>query len=93
MQLTGAFETAGGGTFRRLLAQLDRCSGITTYPLYAPLVVDRIETARDLRRLLLVADAQARADSLDIAVVSIGAWRPKESAVWEKVSPGIAGCL
>lgn len=68
MRLTGAFETAGGGTFRWLLAQLDRRSGITTYPLYAPLVVDRIETAQDLRRQPVVADALARADSLDIAV-------------------------
>lgn len=89
VQLTGAFETTGGGTFRRLLAQLDRRSGITTYPLYAPLVVDRIETAQDIRRQPVVADALARADSLDIAVVAIGAWREKESSVWEKASPAM----
>jgi DNA-binding transcriptional regulator LsrR (DeoR family) len=89
VQLTGAFETTGGGTFRRLLAQLDRRSGITTYPLFAPLVVDRIETAQDIRRQPVVTDALARADSLDIAVVSIGAWRANESSVWEKVSPAM----
>ncbi|WP_157940098.1 sugar-binding transcriptional regulator [Arthrobacter ruber] len=89
VQLTGAFDTTGGGTFRRLLAQLDRRSGITTHPLFAPLVVDRIETAQDLRRQPVVADVLAGADSLDIAVVSIGAWRAEQSAVWEKVSPSV----
>ncbi|MCU1565663.1 MAG: DNA-binding transcriptional regulator LsrR, DeoR family [Pseudarthrobacter sp.] len=89
VQLTGAFETIGGGTFRRLLAQLDRRSGITTYPLFAPLVVDRIETAQDLRRQPIIGDVLAKADNLDIAIVSIGAWRAKESAVWEKASPAM----
>lgn len=87
VQLTGAYETAGGGTFRRLLAQLDRRSGVTTCPLFAPLVVDRAETAADLRRQPVVADALERANALDVAAVSIGAWRPGESAIWEKVAP------
>lgn len=89
VQLTGAFEIAAGGTFRRLLAQLDRRSDVTAYPLYAPLLVDRIETADDLRRQPVVAAALQRADALDVAVVAIGAWQRGESAVWDRASPGL----
>lgn len=87
VQLTGAFELPDGGTFTRLLMQLDRRGGVTTYPLYAPLVVDEPATAADLRRQPVLAEALARADALDLAVVAIGAWRSGESSVWEKVSP------
>lgn len=86
VQLTGAFETEGGGTFTRLLMQMNQRAGVTTYPLYAPLVVDARSTAQDLRRQPVVAAALSRADHLDLAVVSIGAWKPRESSVWERVT-------
>lgn len=89
VQLTGAFELPGGGTFTRLFMQLDRRGGVTTYPLYAPLVVDEPTTAQDLRRQPVVAEALDRASQLDIAVVAIGAWRAGESSVWDKVSPAV----
>lgn len=86
VQLTGAFEVAGSGTLSRMLMQLDRRAGVHTYPLYAPLVVDQRATAKDVRRQPVVADALARAESLDLAVVAVGAWQEGESAVWDKVS-------
>lgn len=86
VQLTGAFETEGGGTFTRLLMQMNQRAGVTAYPLYAPLVVDARSTASDLRRQPVIADALTRADHLDLAVVAIGAWKPKESSVWERVT-------
>lgn len=89
VQLTGAYEVAGHGTLSRMLMQLDRRAGVETHPLYAPLVVDRRDTAKDVRRQPVVADALARAESLDLAVVAVGAWREGESAVWEKVSPDV----
>jgi DNA-binding transcriptional regulator LsrR (DeoR family) len=89
VQLTGAFEVSGSGTFNRMLMQLDRRAGIQTYPLYAPLVVDQRSTAEDLRRQPVIADALAHAEALDLAVVAIGAWLPGESAVWEKVTPEV----
>ncbi len=89
VQLTGAFEVAGSGTLSRMLMQLDRRAGVQTYPLYAPLVVDRRSTAKDVRRQPVVADALAHADALDLAMVAVGAWLPGESAVWEKVPPDV----
>ncbi len=89
VQLTGAFEIAGSGTLSRMLMQLDRRAGVQTYPLYAPLVVDRPSTAKDVRRQPVVADALAHAEDLDLAVVAVGAWLAGESAVWEKVPADI----
>ena len=93
VQLTGAFETEGGGTFTRLLMQMNQRAGVTTYPLYAPLVVDARATAQDLRRQPVVAAALGRADHLDLAVVAIGGWKPAESSIWERVTDGVReGC-
>lgn len=89
IQLTGAFEMEGGGTFTRLLMQMNQRAGVTTYPLYAPLVVDARSTARDLRRQPVIAAALSRADELDLAVVSIGAWQPGASSIWERVSDDV----
>jgi DNA-binding transcriptional regulator LsrR (DeoR family) len=89
VQLTGAFEVAGSGTFSRMLMQLDRRAGVQTFPLYAPLVVDQRSTAQDVRRQPVVADALAHAEALDLAMVAIGAWLPGESAVWERVTPEV----
>lgn len=84
---------AAGGTFRRLLAQLDRRSDVAAYPLYAPLLVDRVETADDLRRQPVIAAALQMAGALDVAVVAIGAWKAGESAVWDRTSPSLrAAC-
>ena len=89
VQLTGAFELPGSGAFRQMLQQLDRRGGIETFPLYAPLVVDRPSTAEDLRRQPVIAQTLSRADSMDLAVVAVGAWKPGESAVWDKVYPDV----
>lgn len=89
VQLTGAFEAEGGGTFTRLLMQMNQRAGVTTYPLYAPLVVDARSTAQDLRRQPVVAAALGRADRLDLAVVAIGGWKPGESSVWERVTDDV----
>lgn len=89
VQLTGAFEIAGSGTLSRMLMQLDRRGGIRSYPLYAPLVVDEQAIAKDIRRQPVVAEALAQAESMDVAVVAIGAWSAGESAVLDKVSGDI----
>lgn len=89
IQMTGAFESEGGGTFTRLLMQMNQRAGVTVYPLYAPLVVDAPSTARDIRRQPVVAAALERAERLDLAVVAIGAWLPGESSVWVRVSDDV----
>lgn len=55
----------------------------TAHILYAPLVVPDVETAAGLRRQPEIADTLARADDLDVAVLSVGAWLPGSSAVYD----------
>lgn len=86
VQLTGALQLPGSGTLPRIISQLGSSPGITTWPIYAPLVVDEVSTANDLMRQPEIANALARADHLDLAVVAIGSWHEDESTVWEKVS-------
>jgi len=87
VQLAGALQLVGTGSLSRVIAQLGESPGIQTFPVYAPLVVDEPSTARDLMRQPEIAEALARADRLDLAVVAIGAWSEGQSTVWEKVSP------
>ena len=87
VQLAGALQLPGSGTLPRIIARLGTGPGTTTMPLYAPLVVDEVATAVDLRRQPEIAHALDRASDLDIAVVAIGSWQSGESTVWEKVSP------
>jgi DNA-binding transcriptional regulator LsrR (DeoR family) len=68
----------------RLLAQLDRCSGHHHLPPGR-----KPYRNRPGRRQPVIGDVLAKTDNLDIAIVSIGAWGVKESAVWEKASPAI----
>lgn len=49
--------------------------------LYSPLVVPDPETATGLRRQPEIAATLSMADDLDVAVLSVGAWRSGESAV------------
>lgn len=86
VQLTGAFEIPGSSTFMRMLLQLDRHGGVATHPLYAPLVVDEPSTAEDLRRQPVIASTLELAEHLDLAAISIGAWAPGQSSIWDKVS-------
>lgn len=58
-------------------------AGGTAHILYAPLVVPDVETAAGLRRQPEIAATLARADDLDVAVLSVGAWRPGTSAVYD----------
>ncbi|GAA4655747.1 sugar-binding transcriptional regulator [Arthrobacter cryoconiti] len=85
VQLAGALPVPGGGNPLELVQRLGRLGGGTTWPMWAPLVVDSAATANGLRRQPEIADAVRKADSLDLAVVAIGAWAPNLSTVWERV--------
>lgn len=87
VQLAGALQGLGSGLLARMIAQVGQDPRVRTYPISAPLVVGAEATARDLMRLPEIADALARADHLDLAVVAIGAWQEGQSTVWDKVSP------
>jgi DNA-binding transcriptional regulator LsrR (DeoR family) len=87
VQLAGALQGLGSGLLARMIAQVGQDPRVRTYPISAPLVVGAEATARDLTRLPEIAEALARADHLDLAVVAIGAWTEGQSTVWDKVSP------
>jgi DNA-binding transcriptional regulator LsrR (DeoR family) len=57
--------------------------------MWAPLVVDSAATASGLRRQPEIADAMRKADSLDLAIVAIGAWAPNLSTVWDRVDNAV----
>lgn len=76
-------ETSSGIELVRRTAAL---GGGDAYPIYAPMIVDDPTTAAALRRSPEVAHALARADHLDRAVVSVGAWGSPQSRVFRRLS-------
>lgn len=86
VQLAGALDASGSGFLPRVVAQQVENASLRAFPIYAPLVVDEEATALDLKRQPAIAEALERADHLDLAVVAVGAWKPGESTVWERVS-------
>ena len=89
VQLAGALPVPGGGNPLELVQRLGRMGGGRTWPMWAPLVVDSAATASGLRRQPEIADAMRMADSLDLAVVAIGAWAPNLSTVWNRVDNSV----
>jgi DNA-binding transcriptional regulator LsrR (DeoR family) len=62
-------------------------SGGQAHTLYAPLVVADVDTADGLRRQPEITAVLERMRSLDVAVLSVGAWRPAESSVYDLLDP------
>ncbi|MET1088811.1 MAG: sugar-binding domain-containing protein [Arthrobacter sp.] len=85
VQLAGALPAEGDSNPLELIQRLGHISGGLTWPLWSPLVVEDRITASGLRRQPEIAGALAKADSLDLAVVAIGAWKAGSSTVWERV--------
>ena len=89
VQLAGALPTEGESNPLELIQRLGHVSGGLTWPLWAPLVVEDPTTAAGLRRQPEIAEALAKADSLDMAVVAIGAWKPGTSTVWDRADAAV----
>ncbi|MGY2747930.1 sugar-binding transcriptional regulator [Arthrobacter sp. UYCu723] len=87
VQLAGALPAAADSNPLELIQRLGHLSGGLTWPLWSPLVVEDPSTASGLLRQPEIAGALAKADSLDLAVVAIGAWKPGCSTVWERADP------
>jgi DNA-binding transcriptional regulator LsrR (DeoR family) len=82
VQLTGAivlpdFDSSAVDIVRRASRLADGTSRV----FYAPFVLDDAASAEALRRQPPVAEGLARASSVTIAVVGIGAWAPGESTI------------
>lgn len=84
VQLSGAIYPPEGlpGSVE-VTREVAASAGGSAHILYAPLVVPDSETADGLRRQPEIAAALARGDRLDVAVLSIGAWRSGSSAVYD----------
>lgn len=89
VQLAGALPVAGSGNSLELIQHLGKVSGGSTWPIWAPLVVENAATAESLSRQPEISEALTRADSLDVAVVAIGAWTPGLSTVWDRVDNAV----
>ncbi|MEJ5868276.1 sugar-binding domain-containing protein [Pseudokineococcus sp. 5B2Z-1] len=84
VQLAGAVHPADGllGSVE-VVRRVAAAAGSHGHPVYAPLVVEDAATAAGLRRQPEIAAALALGDRLDVAVVSVGAWRSSCSAVYD----------
>lgn len=60
----------------------------SAHVLYAPLVVPDAHAADSLRKQADIAATLAMLDDMDVAVISVGAWLPTESLVYDSVSDG-----
>lgn len=84
VQLAGAIYPPDGlpGSVE-IVRQVAIAADGNAHSLYAPLVVPDTPTAAGLRRQPEIAATLARADRLDVAVLSVGAWQPSASAVFD----------
>ena len=86
VQLCGAFPGAGQGrTSIEIVRDVARSIDGPAYLYYAPLIVSDEQAARAIRRQADVAAASAMIADVTKAVVTIGAWQPGHSSVWNAV--------
>ncbi len=64
-----------------------RVTGGTAHAFYAPMLVSDAATATAIRRQAGIAEAFALIPSVTMAVVSIGAWGPGLSTIYDAVTP------
>ncbi|MFI6426735.1 sugar-binding transcriptional regulator [Promicromonospora sp. NPDC050880] len=88
VQLGGALSYSGDrlGSVE-VIRQVAHIAGGTAYPLYAPLVADDVESAAAFSRQPAIAECLRRAEDVDLAVISVGAWTPEGSAVHSLLAP------
>jgi DNA-binding transcriptional regulator LsrR (DeoR family) len=87
VQLTGAVPPPDGRDLLELVRGVARVGGGTAHVFYAPMLVDDAATATAIRRQGDIAEAFGLIPSVTIAVVSIGAWSPGLSTIYDAVTP------
>lgn len=87
VQLAGAIHMTGDrlGSVEVIRTVAATAQG-TAWPIYAPLLLDNADTALSLTLQPGIAQSLARIRELDIAVVSVGSWRPSGSALYNLVT-------
>jgi DNA-binding transcriptional regulator LsrR (DeoR family) len=86
VQLTGMAGpiTASGADLVRRISEV---SGGQSWPLYAPIVVPDARTAASLARNHQIQETFGQHAKVTCAIVSIGAWKPGASQVYESLAP------
>jgi DNA-binding transcriptional regulator LsrR (DeoR family) len=85
VQLTGmAGAITANGT--DLVRRISEVSGGRSWPMYAPLVVPDARTAASLAGNQQIEDTIGRHAKVSCAIVSVGAWSPGASQVYESLS-------
>jgi DNA-binding transcriptional regulator LsrR (DeoR family) len=88
VQLCGV--QAGMDMHDRSVETVSRLAGVSgghAYPIYGPLVLPDRRTADTLRRQPGIAETFGQFRNITKAVVSIGAWQPGESTVYDALTP------
>jgi DNA-binding transcriptional regulator LsrR (DeoR family) len=80
--MAGTITTNGADLVRRI----SEISGGKSWPLYAPLVVSDARTADSLSSNLQIQETVARQGKVTCAIVSVGAWLPGASQVYESLT-------
>jgi DNA-binding transcriptional regulator LsrR (DeoR family) len=83
VQLTGAVPRPDGNDLLDLVRGVARIGGGPAHVFYAPMIVDDAEIAAAIRRQPDVADAIGLVPSVTIALLSIGAWAPGLSTIYD----------
>ena len=86
VQLTGAVPPPDGRDLLDLVRSVARIGGGPAHVFYAPMLVDDAETAAAIRRQADVAGAFALVPSVTITMLSIGAWAPGLSTIYDALS-------
>jgi len=89
VQLGGHVEAAGLPGTAEIVRRAAQISGGTAHSIYAPLVVEDAHTAESLRQQPEIARSLELFDRLTVAVVSIGAWIPSGSTIYETSSDAV----
>jgi DNA-binding transcriptional regulator LsrR (DeoR family) len=86
VQLTGAVPQPDGSDLLDLVRRVARIGGGRAHVFYAPMIVADAETAAAIRRQSDVADSFALVPSVTIAMLSIGAWGPGLSTIYDSIT-------
>lgn len=89
IQLAGPVSTPGYSTAQSgaLIHTLGHLAGGQIWALPAPLVVESARVAASLRAMDEVRSTLDAADTMDVAVVAIGAWNEGASTLWARLAP------
>jgi DNA-binding transcriptional regulator LsrR (DeoR family) len=87
VQLTGAVPPPDGRDLLELVRSVARVGGGPAHVFYAPMLVPDAATADAIRRQPDIAEAFALTPTVTTAVVSIGAWGPGMSTIYDAVTP------